>query len=233
MMSERKERFKMYSFYGGPKGKDFEIKRIFNSVKSNRSGTSLEEDLTAGLSSMVGVGELAFVSYGSFSEDKGMSEDYQIRKNLDLEAYGRTFNGTLWKKEYLSTYLNPAFASQELAKNVAILRKEANNEGFSLQELTGTESDTSTEGFCYVFVSSFSGEVPQFSFVNNENNLGYDVLNADISPYVKVDYTDVFNPKVNVGLPRAQVLNSEVLTTTLNPTDLPAVSLDATDINSP
>jgi hypothetical protein len=53
----------MYSFYGGQKGKDFRITKIF----PNRS-QGLLQDLQARWYSPVNVGDYVFINYGDIAE---------------------------------------------------------------------------------------------------------------------------------------------------------------------
>lgn len=76
----------MESFYGGPKGIDFEIKQIFTSKYQ------MDRDLTKGWTSSIFPGDFVIVSYGLPSD-----ANYDIYKNEDLQNYGKSYNSTLGK----------------------------------------------------------------------------------------------------------------------------------------
>lgn len=77
------------SFYGGRKGQDFYVKEIFpNKV-------ALDEDLNKRWVSPISVGEFVVISYGLTNDP-----DYNFKKDVDLNTYGRSYNSTLWVKEY-------------------------------------------------------------------------------------------------------------------------------------
>lgn len=80
----------MESFYGGPKGKDFEIKQVFTSKYQ------MDRDLTKGWTSPIFPGDLVIVSYGLPSDT-----NYDVYKDEDLRAYGKSYNSTLWRKIFI------------------------------------------------------------------------------------------------------------------------------------
>lgn len=88
----------MNSFYGGPAGQSFEIKRVFSSY------TELKADAEKGWKSSVGVGEYVMISYGDPSTDA-----YISARNIDLSNESlskeerKNWNSTLWQKEYDET----------------------------------------------------------------------------------------------------------------------------------
>lgn len=85
----------MNSFYGGPAGQSFEIKRVFSSY------TELKADTEKGWKSSIGVGEYVMISYGDPSTNA-----YIAARDLDLSDASLTaeerknWNSTLWQKEY-------------------------------------------------------------------------------------------------------------------------------------
>lgn len=86
------------SFYGGPAGQSFKIKRIFESKLAMR------EDLLKRQSSDIAVGEFVFISYGSQSVDK---DKFNELRAADKEAFdGKSYNSTLWQKIYTERDFN-------------------------------------------------------------------------------------------------------------------------------
>lgn len=98
----------MYSFYGGQKGQDFKITRIF----ANRS-IELMRDLQARWHSPVNVGDYVFISYGDISQpdnytyinESGETYDvqssYSSNLSVDLEYCGRNYSNSIWQKIYV------------------------------------------------------------------------------------------------------------------------------------
>ena len=93
-----------FSFYGGPKGQDFNISRVFN----NRSHDLLE-DLKMRWYSPVNVGDYVFISYGDIhAQDKYVTVSNNniiqvpstFNKNLNIDYYPTNFivdsNGVLF-----------------------------------------------------------------------------------------------------------------------------------------
>ena len=86
----------MYSFYGGQKGQDFKISRIF----SNRAVDMLG-DLKMRWTSPVGVGEYVFISYGDPSYMNEEDSIYNENLQIDLKASGKSYTNSLWQKIYV------------------------------------------------------------------------------------------------------------------------------------
>lgn len=97
----------MYSFYGGQKGQDFKITRIFQ----NRS-EDLLADLQARWYSPVNVGDYVFINYGDIAEQNaefrnadGVVEEqlsnYNRNLKIDLDACGKSYSNSLWQKVYI------------------------------------------------------------------------------------------------------------------------------------
>ena len=111
----------MYSFYGGQKGKDFRITKIF----PNRSA-GLLQDLQARWYSPVNVGDYVFINYGDIAEqdkfitnENGVSDEVQSNysKNLDidLKRCGKSYNNSIWQKIYIdeNKQVSPDFPDSE------------------------------------------------------------------------------------------------------------------------
>lgn len=85
----------MNSFYGGPAGQNFEIKRVFSSY------TELKADVEKGWKSSVGVGEYVMISYGDPSTDAYIAaRDIDLSNESLSEKERKNWNSTLWQKEY-------------------------------------------------------------------------------------------------------------------------------------
>ena len=83
----------MQSFYGGPAGQSFEIKKIFESYYGPDGA---QVDLDKGWASPISVGEFVMISYGLPSDTT-----YTTRMNYDLKAGNKkNLNSTLWQKVY-------------------------------------------------------------------------------------------------------------------------------------
>lgn len=86
----------MSSFYGGPRGKDFEIVKIF------RNKTEMEADLSMRWQSPIGVADLVMIAYGLPGDQLTESGQnlYDINKEIDLNKYHKNYNSTIWQKIY-------------------------------------------------------------------------------------------------------------------------------------
>ena len=81
----------MYSFYGGQKGQDFKINRIF----SNRA-EDMVNDLKARWMSPVNVGDYIFISYGDPSRMNEEDSIYNTNLQKDLQDSGKSYTNSLW-----------------------------------------------------------------------------------------------------------------------------------------
>lgn len=190
----------MTSFYGGPKGQDFEINHIF----SNKA--ELIADLEQRWVSPVSLGSYVMISYGGNLE------------NLSKDG-GQSFNSTLWRKIYVE---------EEKAGNISnqftdIVYCEGTNYGFAyglISTLTGatpkitavskTISASSDPAVEVNFLNS-NLETPEITFSLPKAwdiQKGEDVpLNADQLPSVNVGEDSVNSIKTfTFFLPRSQVL---------------------------
>ena len=84
-----------YSFYGGPNGQSFSIKKVFSNKKE------LDGDIT--LSSNVGPGDYAIINYYQGSSDDP-NENYEDNVEKD-KSYSRTYNATLWQRQFTASEL--------------------------------------------------------------------------------------------------------------------------------
>lgn len=155
------------SFYGGPAGISFEIKEIFTTK------VSLEAELTKGWHSNIQPGEYVVVSYGLPSDD--MYDSYRI---IDVNAYGKSYNSTLWQKVY--------------------------NEDGEIADATPTTVIQS--GFYYRMIASMTGNTPRIMV----SNPAVIVENADYSPTIDYDNSNVDQPVITFHLPQGQTLIAEV-----------------------
>ena len=90
----------MYSFYGGQKGQDFKISKIF----ANRANDMLG-DLKARWMSPVNVGDYVFISYGDPSFMNEETSNYNKNLNIDLKDSGKSYTNSLWQKIYVDKNL--------------------------------------------------------------------------------------------------------------------------------
>lgn len=79
----------MISFYGGPAGQSFNIKKVFSTY------AELLNDINKGWKSEISVGEFVMISYG-----EPASTNYETNSNVDLKAGYGNKNSTLWQKIY-------------------------------------------------------------------------------------------------------------------------------------
>lgn len=121
----------MISFYGGPAGQSFEIKKCFSTFYD------LNVDIRDGWKSNIAIGEFVMVSYGDPSDVSGI---YEANRLIDLNDTNHNYNSTLWQKVYTEdeqkTYIENA-------------------------ETGGYAVATSETGINYRFISSCAGFTPR------------------------------------------------------------------------
>ena len=84
----------MDSFYGGQARQDFTIAYIFTSKYGETE--SLKSDLLRGWQSLIPVASIVAISYGLPADGKS----YNDNKQIDIDVDHRSYNATLWRKEY-------------------------------------------------------------------------------------------------------------------------------------
>lgn len=189
----------MYSFYGGQKGQDFKISRIF----SNRAIDMLG-DLKMRWTSPVGVGEYVFISYGDPSYMNEEDSTYNENLQIDLKASGKSYTNSLWQKIYVDKNLeiSPDFPDGD--NNVYIFLNlddiESEEYGNSLKETSDLETEENF-GLGYRLIACVTGVTPRIRVFHQTINL------EDGDPYVTLDLTNPDTPKIKFYLQRGQRIN--------------------------
>lgn len=203
-------------FYGGRQGQDFSIKEIFpNKVE-------MDKDLTKGWTSPIIAGEYVVISYGQVSDP-----DYELKKSIDLRAYGKSYNSTLWRKKYTEDGSGSASGlSYELISSMT-----GNTPRVSIvepitvlnaDELPDVDGDNTDPDF---FILTF--KLPQSQILTPATDF-LEILDANQSPEVIYDDSvDINRPTLAFKLPQSQVIE-EAWVTVLESNELPSVSLDLT-----
>ena len=158
----------MYSFYGGQKGQDFKINRIF----SNRA-EDMVNDLKARWMSPVNVGDYIFISYGDPSRMNEEDSIYNTNLQKDLQDSGKSYTNSLWQKIYVDNNLkiSPDFPASD--NNVYIflnLDNEATEIGTSLKEISDIESEECF-GFGYRLIACVTGTTPRIQVFHSVINI--------------------------------------------------------------
>ena len=185
----------MYSFYGGQKGQDFKINRIF----SNRA-EDMVNDLKARWMSPVNVGDYVFISYGDPSRMNEEGSIYNTNLQKDLQDTGKSYTNSLWQKIYVDSNLkiSPDFPASD--NNVYIflnLDDKATEVGTSLKEISDIESEEYF-GFGYRLIACVTGTTPRIQVFHSVINI------EDGDPYVTLDLTNPDTPKIKFYLQRGQ-----------------------------
>ena len=199
----------MYSFYGGQKGKDFRITKIF----PNRSA-GLLQDLQARWYSPVNVGDYVFINYGDIAEqdkfitnENGVSDEVQSNysKNLDidLKRCGKSYNNSIWQKIYIdeNKQVSPDFPDSEENSYLNIAGFNINNnEPANIESYLGAgEEIYSSENNLYI-------TKVKYEYKNNIFYGYYD--NYDVDTYIyKFKLEDSKIVYTNVGSVPGEVLN--------------------------
>lgn len=205
----------MYSFYGGQKGQDFKINRIF----SNRA-EDMVNDLKARWMSPVNVGDYIFISYGDPSRMNEEGSIYNTNLQKDLQDSGKSYTNSLWQKIYVDNNLkiSPDFPASD--NNVYIflnLDNEATEIGTSLKEISDIESEECF-GFGYRLIACITGTTPRIQVFHSVINI------EDGDPYVTLDLTNPDTPKIKFYLQRGQKVE-EIWTNVISSQENPSVDM--------
>lgn len=186
----------MYSFYGGQKGQDFKIARIF----SNRA-IDMVGDLQMRWTSPVNVGDYIFINYGDPSFMNEETSNYNTNLQIDLKASGKSFTNSLWQKIYVDRNLtvSPEFPENDNNIYVFLNLDESDTEeyGNSLQEVSDIESEECF-GFGYRLIACVTGVTPRIQVFHSVIDI------EDGDPYVTLDLTNPDTPKIKFYLQRGQ-----------------------------
>ena len=186
----------MYSFYGGQKGQDFKITRIF----SNRA-IDMVGDLKARWTSPVNVGDYVFINYGDPSYMNEETSSYNINLQIDLKDSGKSYTNSLWQKIYIDKNLtvSPEFPENDNNIYVFLNLDESNTEeyGNSLHEVSDIESEECF-GFGYRLIACVTGVTPRIQVFHQTIDI------EDGDPYVTLDLTNPDTPKIKFYLQRGQ-----------------------------
>lgn len=186
-----------YSFYGGQQGKSFEIAEVF------QNKVEMMKDLMRRYQSDISIGDLVLISYGMPANIDSESPSYVDNAKIDTDAYGHTYNATLWQKIYT---------------------EEDNKE---ISNVTGIEIEYISKdfGLGYKLLAVLSGNTPVFE-------VNYNAIAADAKPSITIDNTTIDFPILTFNLPVSQIL-SLLDTIVLDANQSPSVRLDSTNIDNP
>ena len=214
----------MESFYGGPPGQSFVIKRIFTS--KNGVTDSLKADLALGWHSLILPGDFVVVSYGLPSDP----EHYDQYKKIDEDAEQKSYNSTLWRKAY----------NEDAKVNAEYSITNANGLRYDLQSsMTGVVPEFSVA----IEDSLDADQPPKVEIVNPENpdspQLKFTVpknqlvgigtvtpTGANGKVDVQMNNADINHPKINFWLPQTQKFSKvQVVWVDAGTADVPKVEV--------
>lgn len=212
----------MQSFYGGPAGQSFEIKKIFESYYGPDGA---QVDLDKGWASPISVGEFVMVSYGLPSD-----ATYMTRMNYDLKAGNKqSLNSTLWQKVYDESAGEGSGLSYKLISSCT-----GNTPKISIttpaivlhaNEQPDVETDLSNQDMPVI-----QFKLPRAQVLSMPQEAT--ILNADEKPSVVYNDDDIDHPTVHFNIPQSQVID-QVTVDVIGVGEKPKVRLDLTDINRP
>lgn len=212
----------MQSFYGGPAGQSFEIKKIFESYYGPDGA---QVDLDKGWASPISVGEFVMVSYGLPSD-----ATYMTRMNYDLKAGNKqNLNSTLWQKVYDESAGEGSGLSYKLISSCT-----GNTPKISIttpaivlhaNEQPDVETDLSNQDMPVI-----QFKLPRAQVLSMPQEAT--ILNADEKPSVVYNDDDIDHPTVHFNIPQSQVID-QVTVDAIGVGEEPKVRLDLTDINRP
>ena len=219
----------MYSFYGGPNGQSFTITKIFSS--KNGSSDSLVYDLSLMWSSLITVGSFVVVSYG-----KPDDSNYEMYKNIDLQAEGKVYNGTFWRKEYYENREDEDGGYRVRGTGGMSYRLIASLTGNTPRLQTGT-TILDANGTPSVVVDNDDPDLPHLQFylpqaqLFLDDNVTSQYIDANEFPYIEVDCESnserVNHPTLKFFLPQSQYIESAEIEGYLNVNENPEVRLDS------
>lgn len=185
----------MYSFYGGQKGQDFKITRIFSNRAIDMTG-----DLKARWTSPVNVGDYVFINYGDPSYMDEETSNYNINLQIDLKDSGKSYTNSLWQKIYVDRNLTISPDFPENDNNIYVflnLDESTEDYGESLKEISDLETEECF-GFGYRLIACVTGVTPRIQVFHQTINI------EDGDPYVTLDLTNPDTPKIKFYLQRGQ-----------------------------
>lgn len=211
----------MQSFYGGPAGQSFEIKKIFESYYGPDGA---QVDLDKGWASPISVGEFVMVSYGLPSD-----ATYMTRMNYDLKAGNKqNLNSTLWQKVYDESAGEGSGLSYKLISSCTGNTPKISITTPAIVLHANEQPDVETD------LSNQDMPVIQFKLPRAQvlSMLDRTVLDANENPVVEYNDDDIDNPTLHFSLPQSQVIEKAEITP-IAAGEHPKVELDITDINRP
>ena len=208
----------MYSFYGGRKGQDFSIATVFS------TRVEMETDLTKGWTSPIPVTSYVMISYGLPSDP-----NYATYRDQDIEAYGVSYNSTLWQKIYnededmtangLSYQLIASLTGNtpriSIDKPITVLDADEDPD----VDINSTNPDDVVVTF----------KLPQSQVITQATTTPID---ADQNPSVDMDVSNINQPILEFQLPVAQQIQ-QGNTDVLNANENPSFEIDSSNINQP
>lgn len=123
----------------------------------------------------------------SFVVNHNEFQSYDNNKKIDKDKYGKTFNGSLWQK---------VFISQEDLNNTSFRYVSDLYQG-QIEESEVFFQKSSDYGVGYKLISSIVGEIPIFSLEDTE------ILGPAENPDVEINVSSPDNPELKFSLPRA------------------------------
>lgn len=208
----------MYSFYGGRKGQDFNIAMVFS------TRVEMEADLAKGWTSSIPVTSYVMVSYGLPSD-----QNYATYRDQDIDAYGVSYNSTLWQKIYNE---DEDMTANGLSYQL-IASLTGNTPRISIEKpITVLDADEEPD----VDINSTNPDdvvvtfkLPQSQVITQTTTTPID---ANQNPSVDMDISNINQPILEFQLPVAQQIqqgNTEVL----NANENPSFEIDSSNINQP
>lgn len=219
----------MNSFYGGPNGQSFSIKRVF--ATRNGLENSLISDLNLGWASPIYVGEYVLVSYGVPGNAQGT---YESNREVDVKADGYGSNFSLWIKEYNQTPEQSIKQPEEYEKgpNGLIYRclgsMSGNTPKFSI-EFSVSNADIAPT---LKFKEPFNPDAPVLVITIPQSQIlslkqPTEILDANEEPRVVYDEKENINrPTLQFFLPQAQVIEEAKIVEILDVGTNPEIWLD-------
>ena len=169
----------MSSFYGGPVGKSFEIKKVFSTYSGNTD--SILEDIGKGFGSPIAVGEFVVISYGvpgttAYNTNVDIDDSHSaptiykydgISGSVITVSQGsKYFNGTIWQKAY-GKVGNTDTLVYALVTSVAPLQEFTGSRIFAGTSVPTTQSSVPGSKLGDIYINTTDGVVYTLEEKNN------------------------------------------------------------------
>lgn len=210
----------MDSFYGGPNGQSFYVKKIFTSKYPETDVDSMTYDLALKWQSPISVGEFVVISYGLPNDSR-----YETLRDKDLNSVEKkTFNSTLWQKVFNKDAPEGSGLDYKLIASMT-----GNTPKININDrVTVLDADQYPD----VQVDNTNVDLPTLTFALPQSQVLQllPVIPVDVGTNPSMTYDDsdekINRPELQFSIPKSQNIAKAQVKKVLNADEEPAASLD-------